>query len=67
MRTKLANCPKCDDDQLKLWRGGNAFSVRCEECGWFSGVIMLGTGEDLATVAAATVAKAKSIATAEQS
>lgn len=56
---KLQNCPRCSEDELWLWRGGDRFEVACYQCGWKSGVITLATGEELHEVIAATVARAK--------
>lgn len=56
---RLPACPRCEEDELWLWRGGDTFEVSCYLCGWKSGIVTLATGQLLFDVIAATVAAAE--------
>lgn len=60
--TILPPCPSCSE--LELWlstsNSGSGFAVvKCYYCGWDSGIIVLGAGEDMQSKIAATVNAAK--------
>lgn len=60
--TILPPCPSCSEDELWLStsNSGSGFAVvKCYYCGWDSGIIVLGTGENMKSKIAATVAAAK--------
>lgn len=59
MRTKLPDCPRCEEDELWLWRGGDVFEVKCYLCGWSTGRVTLATGQDIKDVIAQKVEAAK--------
>jgi ribosomal protein L37AE/L43A len=37
----LPDCPKCDENQLRLSRAGHDLWMHCAECGWKSGIITI--------------------------
>jgi len=63
MRIKLPPCPnpECGELDLYLRRMGDTFEVRCADCGWTTGVVTLGMGQDMADVIAAAVGVAQAI------
>jgi Zn ribbon nucleic-acid-binding protein len=61
MRTKLPDCPKCQEFDLYVRQEGDVLIIRCAECGWTTGRITLATGQDAGEVVAATVEAAKQV------
>lgn len=58
MMRKLPDCPKCSELDLygELFKDG--FRLRCRECGWNSGIVLLAEGVDLDDAIVTTVGKA---------
>lgn len=55
----LPDCPKCQEDELRLSRAGNKLWMHCYECGWKSGIVTVEDGQSVDDAIAATVAGAK--------
>lgn len=41
MMRKLPDCPKCEENDLRLSRAGHELWLHCYECGWKSGIITI--------------------------